>query len=522
MRTAGFDRFLSFVAVVLLASCSEQTASEPGSERVTGAPRTVTVRVTIEQPGAATEELDRRLLDVTSIPGVLHSRSIARAEYGHIDLQFEASEKEAIARTSSVEGAAARLLEIRWATLFLTSEGDRPLASQEVAAVKTKLERLPGVRHVAMVGGKKSDSIDVALDARKLRQYNLDPVTLLTQLRALRFPDADPPGGHRSKRIESLERLVVASRGNATVRLADVARIHARAPSSDGFVYRGSHHTVALRVNCQPTTDLSELKGPAGTHVEMWDEADVGSITYSIAPGRDSPSTRNLTTALAGLDAAFRMSAQTLSVMFRGVPAQRVLQRLGRFSHLVPRRVDDATPPLPVAVMLTAGDRETLKEATKAVQSHLARTGRDVSVLSDLEPETSEITLTVDPQKASELGATVSDVRTRIALLMRGCATSFGHARIADARPRTLQEFGKVRLVIGSHSVPLQAITRPTTVTRTPSIQRADGMLTSQVTVLGTTIGSVRAALDGWSHQKATATVTDRQTLGNEHGLFPR
>jgi HAE1 family hydrophobic/amphiphilic exporter-1 len=174
--------------------------------------------------------------------------------------------------------------------LTVALSGNQPIRDTTEYAdkvFKRKLDGTPGVGAVDIVGGQ-GRQINVWIDSARLNAYGLSATSVI---QALQTQNIQVPGGNidqgtqrltlrtlgRVDSIADLEHLVIANRGGAPVRLADVARVE------DGSVER----TTIANLNGQPAVMLRIVKqsGTNTLNVVRDVKARLAGIRSLLPPG---------------------------------------------------------------------------------------------------------------------------------------------------------------------------------------------------------------------------------------------
>ena len=273
------------------------------------------VAITTTLPGAGPEEMEARVTKVieeavNTVSGIDEMRSITLEGFSRVIVMFllernledgaqDVRDKIGAALKQLPEGTDPPVVEKfdpdTTPVVFLSVSGDRDLRElTEIAKkqVKERLESLPGVGAIKLVGARERE-VQVTVDARRLDAYGL---TIGDVARALAAQNIEVPSGRieqndqeatlrtrgRVRDVADFERLVIATRSGAPVRLTDVARV------DDGVVeprslsrYNGRNAlTLLVRkqsgANTVATVDavlarLEEIRQglPAGVQVTM-------------------------------------------------------------------------------------------------------------------------------------------------------------------------------------------------------------------------------------------------------------
>ncbi|HVN87337.1 MAG TPA: efflux RND transporter permease subunit [Candidatus Binatia bacterium] len=268
------------------------------------------VSITTTLPGAGPEEMEARvtkLLEetVNTVSGIDEVRSVTLEGFTRVIVLFRI-ERELEAAAQDVRDKVGAILgQLPDGTdppvvekfdpdntpiLYLAVAGDRDLRElTEIAKkqVKERLESLPGVGAIKIVGGRERE-VQVVVDPRRLEAYDL---TIRDVARALAAQNVEVPGGRmvqqgheamlrtlgRVGRVEDFEQLVVAVRHGTPVRVMDLGR------AIDGVVEPRS----LSRYNGHNGLTLLVRKQSGANTVATVDEviANLAEIRRSLPPG---------------------------------------------------------------------------------------------------------------------------------------------------------------------------------------------------------------------------------------------
>jgi hydrophobic/amphiphilic exporter-1 (mainly G- bacteria), HAE1 family len=228
---------------------------------------TLTVRTAF--PGAAPEDVEDRVSiriqeALSTLPGLVRTTSISRAGFSDVTLEFDWGTRMTMAVPEvrdkldgvRLPNAAERPLILRYdpnldpiLRIGLRPPGDGALSVDEFVRlrwlaekrIKRELETLDGVAAVQVRGGL-TEEVLVQVDPDKLAAHDLDPSTLSTRLTQ---ENLNTSGGQiregstdylvralgEFKSVEEIRELGIVRRGNAVIRVRDVAtvtRTHAK------------------------------------------------------------------------------------------------------------------------------------------------------------------------------------------------------------------------------------------------------------------------------------------------------
>jgi len=216
------------------------------------------VAITTTLPGAGPEEMEARVTKVleeavNTVSGIDEMRSITLEGFSRVIVMFlmERNLEDAAQDVRDKIGAALKQLPEgtdppvvekfdpdTTPVVFLSVAGERDLRElTEIAKkqVKERLESLPGVGAIKIVGGRERE-VQVTIDARRLDAYGL---AIGDVARALAAQNVEVPGGRVSTRdheatlrtlgrvgaVADFEHLVVATHHGTPIRIADIGRV---------------------------------------------------------------------------------------------------------------------------------------------------------------------------------------------------------------------------------------------------------------------------------------------------------
>lgn len=250
--------------------------------------------VTTLLEGATPETIESEVSDpleeqVNTIAGIDQLRSVSSEGISQVFIQFSLEEdadqraqdvrdKVAQARKDLPRDAEPSIVERvdpdSAPILSVMISGERPIRELTRFAkytVKERLQRIPGVGSITLVGGRERE-IRIWADARKLRSYGLSVDDLV---RAVRSEHAEVPGGRleaaggRSEfavktkgeveRVREFGDVVVAFRDGAPTRLADVARVEDGVEDERTFAELDGVQGVSLELRRQSGRNTVEV-----------------------------------------------------------------------------------------------------------------------------------------------------------------------------------------------------------------------------------------------------------------------
>ena len=251
-----------------------------------------TVVVTTRLPGAAPEEVETEITDkieeaVNTISGIDELRSTSSEGVSMVVVAF-LLEKDADVAAQEVRDRVNRVLPLlprsidqptvekfdpdSAPVLTLALSAAKPIRDITEYADKTlrrQLESVSGVGQVVVVGGR-SRQVNIALDADRLRAYNL---TVTDVSRALQTQNAEIPGGRieqggtsltlrtrgRVTSVEEFGSIVVRERGGHPIMLRDVARVEDGMAEAETSASIDGNPTVLLTIRRQSGTNTVQV-----------------------------------------------------------------------------------------------------------------------------------------------------------------------------------------------------------------------------------------------------------------------
>ena len=288
---------------------------------------TLTVRTTYE--GAAPEDVEDRISEriqeaLSTLPNLVSSTSISRAETSDVVLEFDWGTR----MTFAVQDVRDKLDGV-----FLPQGSGRPLilrydpnldpilrigltVPEESAhldpveqlihlrwiaenRVKRELESLPGVAAVLVRGGLEEE-IRVRVDPFKMAALSLDPAALA---RRLSQENLNASGGmiregstdylvrtlNEFADVSEIEDLAVARRGEATIRVRDIASVDRTYAEREVISRLGGGESVEIAIYREAGANIVDLAGRVKEQV--FGTAEQQMFTAEIEDRDDSPST---------------------------------------------------------------------------------------------------------------------------------------------------------------------------------------------------------------------------------------
>lgn len=252
------------------------------------------VTVTTVLPGAGPQQMEtdvtKKVEDaVNTIGGIDHITSISQEGASIVVIQFklevdgkqaaqEVREKISAARanlpTDIKDPVIQRIDPASQPIFVLTVSGnrtDKEITTYTKNVIKKRLENVPGVGEVDLVGGAERE-IQIEVDASRLQAYNLSIQDVIQSVGAanLEIPAGNVIKGRQQLLVRTMGKytdvsdfnnVIVATPGGKNVHLSDVARV------TDGVV----EQTSMARVNGQPAVGLNIMKQSGGNTVRVAD-----------------------------------------------------------------------------------------------------------------------------------------------------------------------------------------------------------------------------------------------------------
>jgi len=250
------------------------------------------VLVTTTLEGAAPEEVETDISDkiegaVNTIDGIDELRSTSSEGFSQVAIAFKLDKptdqaaQDVRDKVSNVlrdlprgiDAPIVSKVDPQAAPVMLVAlRSDLPIREvTEVAdkRVRRQIESTSGVGQVTIVGGR-ARQIHVRMDPMRLRSFNLTAVDVQ---RALASQNLATPGGSvdtgpqaitlrilgRVTDVEALSRIVLASDGDHTVRISDVARVEDGEEELSSLASYDGEQTVVLSIRKQSGTNTVEV-----------------------------------------------------------------------------------------------------------------------------------------------------------------------------------------------------------------------------------------------------------------------
>jgi hydrophobe/amphiphile efflux-1 (HAE1) family protein len=252
------------------------------------------VTATTVLPGAGPEQIEtdvtKKIEDaVNTIAGIDHIQSISQEGVSIVIIQFklevkgqqaaqEVREKIAAVRAdlpTDIKDPVIQRLDPASQPIFtLTVSGersDKEITTYAKNVIKKRLENVPGVGRVDLIGGAERE-IQLTLDAARMQAYNLSVQDVIQSVGAanVEIPAGNLEQGNRQILLRTMgkytsvadfDNVVVASPGGKAVHLSEIASVE------DGIKEQES----LSRVNGKPAVGLSILKQSGSNTVRVAD-----------------------------------------------------------------------------------------------------------------------------------------------------------------------------------------------------------------------------------------------------------
>jgi len=258
------------------------------------------VSIVTQWPGADPETVELRVSDpleeaVNTLGGIKTLRSTSAEGYSLVTVEFQLEKnidvayQEVQARVNSVRSSLPRDVEepvidkldidaSPILTVVVSGDlGDRELYHLADKPIKERLQRVPNVGSVKLVGGRDR-KLWLWLDGQRLQQHHL---TVQDVRNALLRQHVEMPGGRvENGRTElvtrvkaefqtaaELDELVLAQAGGATVRLKDVGRAEDGLEEQRSYSQRDDKPGIALQIRRQSGTNTVQVASDLKTEI---------------------------------------------------------------------------------------------------------------------------------------------------------------------------------------------------------------------------------------------------------------
>ncbi len=273
------------------------------------------VTVTTTLPGAGPEEMEAQVTKpieevINTVSGIDELRSVTREGLSQIIVQFKLEKNLSVAAAEVRDKVGTVLAKLPDdadppvvekfdvdATPILTLtvygfQGLKELTEMAEKKVKEPLESISGVGSIALIGGRKRE-VQILIDPERLKAYGLSIRAVAT---ALDQQNVEFPGGRmtqdagetvirtlgRVRSVREFENIVVASKGDTPITLADIGRVEDGVVEARTVSRFDGKNAVSLIVRKQSGTNtvstvdavrerLTEVRKllPAGVTVEI-------------------------------------------------------------------------------------------------------------------------------------------------------------------------------------------------------------------------------------------------------------
>ncbi len=273
------------------------------------------VTVTTTLPGAGPEEMEAQVTKpieevINTVSGIDELRSVTREGLSQIIVQFKLEKNLSVAAAEVRDKVGTVLAKLPDdadppvvekfdvdATPILTLtvygfQGLKELTEVAEKKVKEPLESISGVGSIAIIGGRKRE-VQILIDPERLKAYGLSIRAVAT---ALDQQNVEFPGGRmtqdegetvirtlgRVRSVREFENIVVASKGDTPITLADIGRVEDGVVEARTVSRFDGKNAVSLIVRKQSGTNtvstvdavrerLTEVRKllPAGVTVEI-------------------------------------------------------------------------------------------------------------------------------------------------------------------------------------------------------------------------------------------------------------
>ncbi len=276
-------RFLSVALLLLSLGCSGGVTA--------GRSPAPSVTLSVEWAGASALDVEQQVTQPLEValapePGLVRMASTSAEGEARLELGYPPGTDEAVAAEGVLEalqrlatlpdGAGPPMLRIGRPVRVgsvVTPCPAGPCALDE--ELRRRLERLPGVAHVAPRGHARQE-LGVQLDARRLTAYGLSADQVVAALEAA--PPAESP--------DALADTVLAAPAGVPVLLRDVARLTVEVRYPAGRARSGVEPVVVLDVLASdPGLDTAPLRSAAGPAGARFVAASAEQVLSASAPG---------------------------------------------------------------------------------------------------------------------------------------------------------------------------------------------------------------------------------------------
>jgi len=278
-----------------------------------------TVTITTRLPGSAPNEVESEITDkieeaINTISGIDEMRSVSAEGVSQVFVTFvlekdpDVAAQEIRDKINLVVPSLPKDIELPTVTridpdatpvITLTLSADKPIRDVTELAnrtVRRRLEGIPGVGQVQVVGGRKRQ-VNIWLDPVELRANEL---TATDVQRALATQNVQMPGGPiengpqqltlrilgRVESIDALANIVIRQKGSRSIRLRDVAKVEDTVADAESAARTEGIPTVVLVVRKQSGENIVSVSdGVKARAAEIQKTLPAG---YKLAVVRDN------------------------------------------------------------------------------------------------------------------------------------------------------------------------------------------------------------------------------------------
>ncbi|MBE6066935.1 MAG: efflux RND transporter permease subunit [Clostridium lundense] len=232
---------------------------------------------------------------VSGISGLDTINSSAKEGYGTVTVTFKSTanlETAYLDMQKAVENASAQLPEdASKPTIFKMDTNAIPVLAislngnvsydelyNESDALKQKLEKLPGVGNVSLMGSDKKQLM-IKLDKTAMEYYNISANTIMGKLKSVNL---NIPAGEikqdkldqsvrvigQFNSIEDVKNMLVPTSNGGTVRLGEISQINLEAPDATSLIRFNGNKTTAVVVGKQSDANVVEVANAVKKELE--------------------------------------------------------------------------------------------------------------------------------------------------------------------------------------------------------------------------------------------------------------
>jgi multidrug efflux pump subunit AcrB len=180
--------------------------------------------------------------------------------------------------------------------MYLTVSGnmsDRDITTFTKDVVKNRLENIPGVGSVNLVGGAEKE-VQIEVDAAKLRAYNISIQDVITNVGA---QNVEIPGGNviegsrqllvrtmgKYKSVENFNKVIVATPNGKPIYLTDVARVVDGIKEQTSLTRVNGKIAVGLNIIKQSGSNTVQVAHSVNKQIEKLQKEIPAGVTISVA-----------------------------------------------------------------------------------------------------------------------------------------------------------------------------------------------------------------------------------------------